>query len=404
MPKITKTAVDGMEVLPGQETYLWDSALAGFGVRVTKSGSKSYVLKYRTRTGLSRKMVLGRVGTLTADEARRQAIKTLGEIATGGDPSADRKAERQRMTVAELADLYVEAMQDRWKTNTYKTNTSQIETHIKPLIGKLPAPDLSYADVERMRRTIARGRTANKPRGRGGATVGGKGAATRSVVVLGGILNHGMRLDLVSRNVAEKVIKDPIGKRTRFLSFAELTRLGEVLGDSPGEPWAGLQAIRFLLLTGFRRNEALRLRGNDCHPEQGYIALPDTKTGAQLRSVGAIAFEGLTLHNEIWVFPGCRGEGHFVGLPKCLGRVCAEAGIPGISAHTLRHTFAATAATLGYSELTIAGLLGHSAGSVTARYAHVADIALKSAANRTANAVAAALEGRDPMTIEGSQQ
>lgn len=240
MPRITKTAIDSMEILLGQETYLWDSTLAGFGVRATKSGSKSYVLKYRTRTGLSRKMVLGRVGTLTADEAGRQAIEALGQIATGSEPSTDRKAERQRMTVAELADLYVEAMQDRWKTNTYKTNTRQIETHIKPLIDKLPAPDLSYADVERMRRTITCGRPLRKPSGRGGATVGGQGAATRFVVVLDGILNHGLRLELLSRNVTEKVIKDPIGKRTRFLSLPELARLGEVLGDSPAEPQAGL--------------------------------------------------------------------------------------------------------------------------------------------------------------------
>lgn len=146
-------------------------------------------------------------------------------------------------------------------------------------------------------------------------------------------------------------------------------------------------------MTGFRRNEALRPRGNDCHPQKGYIALPDTKTGAQLRCLGKVSFDGLILKGGFWVFPGCRGGGHFVGLPKCLAWVTAAAGIAGGSALTLRHTFAATVATLGYSELTIAGLLGHAAGSVTARYAHVADIALESVATRTADAVAAALAG-----------
>lgn len=76
-----------------------------------------------------------------------------------------------------------------------------------------------------------------------------------------------------------------------------------------------------------------------------------------------------------------------MGLPKCLGRVCAEAGIEDVSAHTLRHTFASVATTLGYSEFTIAGLLGHTAGSVTGRYAHMADVALVSAANRVSDAL-----------------
>ena len=59
--------------------------------------------------------------------------------------------------------------------------------------------------------------------------------------------------------------------------------------------------------------------------------------------------------------------------------------------HVLRHSFAATAAALGFSELTIAGLLGHSVPGVTARYAHVADAALVAAAERVATAISAML-------------
>jgi integrase len=50
---------------------------------------------------------------------------------------------------------------------------------------------------------------------------------------------------------------------------------------------------------------------------------------------------------------------------------------------------------MGYSELTIAGLLGHSSGSVTARYAHIADAALLSAANRVSDIIARALNGEN---------
>ena len=246
-----------------------------------------------------------------------------------------------------------------------------------------------------MQADIIVGKTAKKRTGRGGVTTGGKGVASRAVVILGGILNHGIRLDVLDRNVAEKIKKDPVGKRKRFLSFNELKAIGKVLNESLTEPRSGLFAIRFLLLTGFRRNEALTLKGHYCIPERNTILLPDTKTGEQIRAVGQAAFDAISTETSEWVFPAERGSGHFVGLPKCLSRVCVQAEIEGVSAHTLRHTFATVAHTLGYSELTIAGLLGHSAGSVTARYTHVTDAALVYAANKVSGVIARALKGED---------
>ena len=95
-----------------------------------------------------------------------------------------------------------------------------------------------------------------------------------------------------------------------------------------------------------------------------------------------------------WIFPADHGDGHFVGLPRVLKRLCARAGIEDVSLHTLRHSFAAVAAELGFSELTIAGLIGHKMPGVTARYAHVPDSALLVAADRVAARVAAALDGQ----------
>ena len=80
--------------------------------------------------------------------------------------------------------------------------------------------------------------------------------------------------------------------------------------------------------------------------------------------------------------------------PACLPVSVAARGSKKVTLHTLRHTFAATAAELGFSELTIAGLLGHSVPGVTARYAHVPDSALVAAADRVSARIAAALDGR----------
>jgi integrase len=86
------------------------------------------------------------------------------------------------------------------------------------------------------------------------------------------------------------------------------------------------------------------------------------------------------------------GEGAFAGLPRALGRALDTAKIEGVSVHTLRHTYASFAAELGFSELTIAGLLGPASRGVTQRYIHI-DEALVMAAKITAERIAALLDG-----------
>ena len=168
--------------------------------------------------------------------------------------------------------------------------------------------------------------------------------------------------------------------------------------EDNGENRTGIAAIRALLLTGCRRNETLALPWSWLDAKARCIRFEDTKSGAQLRPIGATAANYLAAQTRRkaspWVFPADRGDGHFIGLPRVLARLCARAGLENVTVHTLRHTFAATAAELGFSELTIAGLLGHSVPGVTARYAHVPDSALVAAADRVAARIAAALDGR----------
>src|ERR1019366_5951325 len=127
------------------------------------------------------------------------------------------------------------------------------------------------------------------------------------------------------------------------------------------------------------------------------IRFADTKTGAQLRPIGETAVAHLLVQPKFencdWIFPVSNGEGSFVGAPRIFQRICTAAKIHGASLHTLRHTFASVAADLGYSELTIAGVLGHRGSSVTARYAHVPDRALIAAADHVAKHIALALSG-----------
>ena len=407
MPKITKRAVDALRPdRGGKDVFRWDAgdgALKGFGIRMKPSGAASFLVQYRNKEGRTRRLVIGKVGTLTPDEARTLAGDALKAAAKGGDPSADRHAVRGAITVSDLCNLYLADAKTRIKASTLAMDKSRIETHVKPLVGRFTVRSLTTADIERMKADIVAGKTA-KPRkreGRGGIATGGAAAASRTLGMMAAILEFARRtLKLIKENPARGVKKPPDRKQRRFLTVEEIIKLGKTMrqAEAAGENGIALAAIRLLLLTGLRRMEALALPRAWVDSRTHCIRFEDTKSGPQLRPIGAAAvrlIEAQPVRDGCpWVFPASHGDGHFVGLPKVLERMCAKAALEGVTVHVLRHTFAATAAEMGFSELTIAGLLGHSVPGVTARYAHVPDSALVAAADRVATRIAAALDGK----------
>jgi integrase len=406
MPKITKRALDALRPsVGGREVFLWDAgdgSLKGFGVRMKPSGVASYLVQYRNREGRTRRLVLGKVGTLTPDEARKLAGDALSAVAKGSDPSADRHAVRGAITVSELCDLYLVDAKPRIKASTLAADISRIETHVKPLIGRLTVRSLTTVDIERMKVDIIAGKTA-RPRkavGRGGVAAGGSGVAARTLGMVATILEYARKsLKLIKENPARDVKKPPDRKQRRFLTVEEIGKLGRAIqkAEAEGGNSTALAAIRVLLLTGLRRMECLGLRRAWVDARAGCIRFEDTKSGPQLRPIGKTALKLIEAQpvrgDRPWVFPASHGDRHLIGLPKILGRICANAGLKGVTVHVLRHSFAAAAAEMGFSELTIAGLLGHSVPGITARYAHVPDVALVAAADRVAARIGAALDG-----------
>lgn len=285
------------------------------------------------------------------------------------------------------------------KASTLAMDRSRIATHVEPLIGRRPVRRLTLRDVEGLQADIAAGRTA-KPRvgSRSGATTGGEGIAARTVSTLHSVFGHAVRLGMIDANPARGVLPLASEARDKRLRSVEIERLGGALreADAEGEHPTGLGAIRFLLLTGFRRMEGLALRRAWACADEGCVRFPDTKSGAQVRVIGRRALDLVAARSghdgSAFVFPADWGEGHFVGLVRVLDRVCGRAGFEGVTPHVLRHTFASVAGDLGFSELTIAALLGHAARGVTQRYVHI-DEALRVAADRVAGRLAEIIDG-----------
>lgn len=81
--------------------------MRGFGHLVLPTGIKTFFVQYRTDAAHQRRMVLGRYGVLTPEEARREAREALARVSRGKDPAAEREKVREAGTIAKLCDRYV---------------------------------------------------------------------------------------------------------------------------------------------------------------------------------------------------------------------------------------------------------------------------------------------------------
>jgi len=404
MTKLNKRAIDGLAPLSHRDVFAWDGEVRGFGLRVKPSGVKTYFIQYRNADGRTRRMAIGKHGILTTDEARDLARQRLGEVSKGEDPSAKRRAARSGMTVSDICDWYLtEARAGRLlgrnrrpiKESTLDGDEGRINIHIKPLLGAQPIRGIILADVERLHAKIAGGRSTAKSRkrDRGGQTRGGAGVASRTVSTLRSLLGHAKRFGLIEANPALGVRVIASNKKVRRLSRNELARLGSTMErmEAEGEHPTGLAAIRTMLLTGFRKMEVLGMQRAWIHANEHSVFFPDTKAGQQVRVIGQAAIDLLVgqaaRDSSPFLFPADSGDGHFIGVVRVLDRICARTRLDGVTPHVFLHTFASIAAELGFSELTIAGLLGHASRGVTQRYVHL-DRSLVLCADRVAAEIA----------------
>jgi integrase len=313
------------------------------------------------------------------------------------------------VTRTQLSDQYLEAApfivlpgkKRPKKASTLATDRSNIERHIKPLLGRKRVRSLTRLDVEKFQRDVATGKTAvdvrTKPRGRA-IVRGGEGTAARATAVLGTLFTYAVKERIRSDNPVRGVTLYEGEKKERFLKAAELANLGDALSGAQkgGENPFAVAAIRLLVLTGARKSEILTLKWDHVDSERGCLRLPDSKTGAKVIPLGAAALETLSeiprVEGNPYVLPGLERR-HFVGLQKTWERIRKRAGLEDVRLHDLRHSFASMAVAGGSSLYLVGKVLGHEQASTTERYAHLADDPLKAVADKTAGQIAAAMSG-----------
>ncbi|MEQ8451621.1 tyrosine-type recombinase/integrase [Roseivivax sediminis] len=410
MARLTKRVVDAAAVRE-KDYFIWDDELPGFGLRIFASGKRSYLIQYRA-AGRTRRYTIGLHGIWTAETARQEAKVQLGRVAQGDNPSEERLLDHQAITVKELCALYLKDLEAGLilgkggrpkKAGTIISDVGRIKRHIIPLIGNRRVKDLVKADIAKVLKDVMAGKTAvtvktKKLRGKS-IVRGGAGTATRTVGLLGGILTYAMEAGIITSNPAHGIRKPKDNVRGRRLTEAEYRTLGEMLRKAAEiEKYAmTVEIIRQIALTGCRRSEMINLKWAEVDTDASCLRLADSKEGASVRPIGLPAVEYLEARREeqigTYVFPGQGEDNAFGSFPNHWRNIFRGSPLADVTAHVLRHSFASIANDLGFTEVTIAALVGHSKGSVTSNYIHTLDTALIMAADTISGYIQGLLDG-----------
>ena len=377
MAKITKRTVDA---LAGQERerVVWDDDLKGFGVRVHPTGRKVYIVKTRYR-GRVIKMSIGPHGAVTPSYARVRAAEIITDARAGKNP-AGRNADAPTM-IALGKRFLKEYVSTHCKTSTAEEYRRSVKLFIDPRIGRYRVPDIQRSDIAALHHDMR-----DTPY-----------QANRTLGVLSKMFNLAELWDFRpdGSNPCRHVKRFREEKRERFLSDIEYQRLGAALKAievDGSETASAIAAVRLLMLTGCRLSEIQKLRWEHVDLGASELRLPDTKTGAKVVYLGDPAIAVLARidrrDGNPWVITGRKPGSHLTDLQHPWRRIRARAELDDVRIHDLRHSFASGGLLVGEGLPMIGKLLGHTQVQNTARYAHLTNDPVKSAANRIASRIA----------------
>ena len=373
--KLTDAAVARLR--PREREYtVWDTRLAGFGVRVRPSGGRSWVL-LQDVGGRTKRVSLGPVGVKNLEEVRRDchARRAKPEPETKSGVAVPVPLFRDF-----VAGAWKEAHFDNYKPSTQRSVRNQLAAQLLPAFGAKPLDRMTEAGIRRWFDRYSRTAPGN---------------ANLALARLRQMLNLAAACGHIETSPARGIAFNRRPKLTRFLSREEVARLYRVLDAQTrrdSRPQADI--VRLLLLTGCRRGEIVGLRWSEVR--DGMLVLSDSKTGPRTVPLNRQAQRILDRQphtQSAFVFPSplnpSRPRSPHLRL---WDRVRKEAGIEDVRLHDLRHTMASHAVMNGVPVPVVSRLLGHSNVRMTLRYAHLADRDIEAAAERVAQAMSVIMQ------------
>lgn len=361
------------------KTDFYDTAITGFILTVSASGSKVFSLRYRDQYGKQRQHKIGDAKSITFDKARLQAQKLRSKVVLGENPADEKQALRKVPTLAEfIEDIYVPHIH-QYRRN-FQSTLSFLRLHIVPKFGSkhldaITSEMISDAHIELRNKGYA------------------LAMANKLPILFKIMYNIGRKKKIqgTSINPANDVVMFVANNaKERFLSVDETQRLQVALEQSDNTQLKYI--VPLMLMFGCRKRELLDAKWVDFDLERRNWHIPMSKNG-KARNI-PISSKALELLQKLPTWEGCpfvvpnpETKKPFGNLYCSWNTARIQAGLPEVRMHDLRHSFASNLVNSGQSIYVVSKLLGHSQIKTTARYSHLSDATLMSAVDAAAMAI-----------------
>jgi integrase len=348
---VAKAKHDGEDA--GNPIFVWDTAQRNFGLAVTPSGAKSFVIQYRSHR-VSRRMTLGRADRLSVDEARKLARAALSKVDHGVDPLLERRKEKHKAQNT-LRAICEEQLAASKRLRSLKRRRQVLERLIWPELGSWAIDDIRRVDIARVLRKIA---DAQGPQ-----------AADHALGILRAIIN---RHALDDENYRPPIMRelrqtpDEQRARSRVLTDAEIAAVWKADAGLWGE------FARFLLLTACRRTEAAEARWSEIVEAVWVIPATRYKTKTEARfPLSKTALKLLArlprFHDGDRIFTN-DGKRAFSSFTEGKRALDTASGTSGWTFHDLRRTARTLMSRAGIDSDIAERCLGHKIGGVRGVY------------------------------------
>jgi integrase len=303
-----------------------------------------------------------------------------------GAPSNQERREAARQEVWTLTRLWEEYSAHKTLTKGLTTDRSRFQKFIEPTLGNKEPQELSPLDLDRLRIGVAKNHAPQ--------------TVKHVIALLARIINHGARLGLCTGLRFKSPTIRVHNIKTEDLSPKQLAALMEAINEE--YDYQAANFMRMPLCTGMRRGELFKLQWQHIDFEKGFIHIIGPKgVKDQIIPLNQAAREVLESHprddDSPFVFPG-RGGRQRIRSPRRIDAIRERAGLPRDfrPLHGLRHVYASMLASSGQVDLfVLQKLLTHKSASMTMRYAHLRDDALRRASDLAGDLIGQAMNGHN---------
>lgn len=362
--KFTQKAIENLPKnamsAPSKCAEYSDTEAVGLKILVSKNGRKFFYVRL---TFEKRKYAvkLGEFPALTVNEARQKVWQLRNDLMQGVDISRKQQAILSTPTFKQFVQTDYLPYATIHKRSV-AADISKLRTHLLQRFGNQRIDEITLRDIQLYHAQIKGSHCA--------------ATANRHLSLLSKIFNCAIEWGYLQKNPCKSIKKFPEhNTHERYLTSEEIKTLFQAMETVKGNSIA-IAAIKFLLLTGMRKNEALQGKWLNVDIAQGIWLTPLTKNGKPHRvllndQAKALLLDLKQYSQSEYVFPSRNPAKPLCELRRCLNQLVQIAGIAPLRVHDLRHCFASICVQNGVPLLQVKSLLNHSNLSMTQRYAHL---------------------------------